>query len=130
MRSQAPDVPAVADPGRVEYAWRHRARWHAIGVRPVGPPHVLEAGSEAEFITEHYWGYTRQRDGSTVEYEVRHPSWRVWDVADAKLDCDIATMYGDPFVEALGAAPCSAFLAEGSAVTVCRPVPLENHRGS
>jgi len=124
MRSHAPDVPVVADPGRVAYEWRHRARWNAIRVRPVGLSRVLEAGSQAEFITEHYWGYTRQRDGSTVEYEVRHPSWRVWDVADAELDCDIATMYGDPFVEALSAAPCSAFLAEGSTVTVCRPTRL------
>jgi uncharacterized protein YqjF (DUF2071 family) len=56
-----------------------------------GAPRVLEAGSQAEFITEHYWGYTRQRDGRTVEYEVRHRSWRVWSVADAELDCDNAT---------------------------------------
>jgi uncharacterized protein len=128
MRSQAPDIPAVPDPGCVEYAWRYRARWNAIRVRAAGPPRVLEAGSQAEFITEHYWGYTRQPDGRTVEYEVRHPSWRVWSVADAELDCDIATMYGAPFVEALSAAPYSAFLAEGSAVEVCRPVPLNPSR--
>jgi uncharacterized protein YqjF (DUF2071 family) len=128
MRSQAPDIPAVPDPGCVEYAWRYRARWNAIRVRAAGPPRVLEAGSQAEFITEHYWGYTPQPDGRTVEYEVRHPSWRVWSVADAELDCDIATMYGAPFVEALSAAPYSAFLAEGSAVEVCRPVPLNPSR--
>ncbi len=121
MRSEAPDVPAVTDPGRVAYSWRHRGRWNAIGVRPAGPPRALEAGSEAAFITEHYWGYTSQRDGSTIEYEVRHPSWRVWNVAEAELDCDVAAMYGDRFAEALGAAPSSAFLAEGSVVTVCRP---------
>ncbi len=125
MRSDAPDVAAAADPGPVSYSWRHRGRWNAIHVRPIGPARVLEPGSQAEFITEHYWGYTPQRDGGTVEYEVRHPSWRVWDVADADLDCDVAAMYGDRFVQALSAAPCSAFLAEGSAVTVCRPTRLQ-----
>jgi uncharacterized protein len=125
MRSEAPSAPAVAEPGRVAYSWRHRGRWNAIRVLPAGGPRALEPGSQAEFITEHYWGYTAQRDGSTVEYEVRHPSWRVWDVADADLDCDVAAMCGDRFVAALSAAPASAFLAEGSAVTVCRPTRVE-----
>ena len=44
---------------------------HTRSIR--GPARALEAGSEAEFITEHYWGYTPQRDGGTVEYVVRHP---------------------------------------------------------
>ncbi len=121
MRSEVPAVSAVADPGRVAYSWRYRGRWNAVRVLPVGVPRALEPGSQAEFITEHFWGYTPQRDGGTIEYKVRHPSWRVWDVADADLDCDVPTMYGDRFVEALSAAPSSAFLAEGSAVTVCRP---------
>ena len=69
MRSEAPDIPAVADPGRVAYSWRHRGRWNAIRVRSAGPARALEPGSEAEFITEHYWGYTPQRDGGTVEYK-------------------------------------------------------------
>jgi uncharacterized protein YqjF (DUF2071 family) len=126
MRSQTPLAAAVSEPGRVEYAWRHRGRWNALRVASVGAPAALQAGSEAAFITEHYWGYTPQRDGSTVEYEVRHPSWRVWDVTDAALDCDVAAMYGHGFVDALAAPPCSAFLAEGSAVTVYRPSRLES----
>jgi hypothetical protein len=44
---------------------------------------ALGAGSEAAFITEHYWGYTRQREGGTIEYRVEHPSWQIWDRAEA-----------------------------------------------
>ena len=51
-------------------------------------------GSEAEFITEHYWGYTRQRDGGTLEYQVEHPSWPVWMLDDAAFEGDPATLYG------------------------------------
>jgi len=105
-------------PDGVRYEWRHGGRWHSLSVDVQGAPSELEAGSEAEFITEHYWGYTRQRDGGTVEYEVRHPRWRFWAAQASKLDCDVCKFYGEPFADALAAAPCSAFLAEGSEVAV------------
>ncbi|HZN56056.1 MAG TPA: DUF2071 domain-containing protein, partial [Candidatus Polarisedimenticolaceae bacterium] len=38
----------------------------------------IEPGSEAEFMTHRGWGYTRQRDGGTLEYEVEHSHWRIW----------------------------------------------------
>lgn len=39
-----------------------------------GASRTLESGSEAEFITEHYWGYTKQRDGGTLEIPGRTSS--------------------------------------------------------
>ncbi|MCC7233669.1 MAG: DUF2071 domain-containing protein [Bryobacterales bacterium] len=100
------------------YAWRHARRWNSFDVSVEGEPRALIAGSEAEFITEHYWGYTRQRDGGTVEYEVRHPPWRVWTALEAQLDVDVRGFYGDAYAEALAARPRSSFLASGSAVEV------------
>src|SRR5688572_13158966 len=44
--------------------------------------------------SEHYWGYSAQRDGGTVEYRVEHPRWRVWQVKEARFDCDVAAIYG------------------------------------
>lgn len=114
----------VAAAGPCEYAWRLAGRWHSLRISPQGDPSVAAQGSEEQFITEHYWGYTRQRDGSTIEYRVEHPPWRVWQAAEAKLDCDAAKVYGSPFAAALAAAPCSAFLADGSRVTVYRPAHL------
>lgn len=112
--------PASAHPRSVEYSWQFRGRSNALKLTTRGAPRPLAPGSEAEFITEHYWGYNRQRDGSTLEYRVEHPPWRVDDVADADLDCDVAALYGEHFCQRLTAAPCSAFLAEGSAVRVRR----------
>ncbi len=105
-------------PGEVAYEWRHEGRWHRLEAETVGTPALPAAGSEAEFITEHYWGYTAQRDGGCKEYRVEHPQWPAWEVRRARLDCDIARLYGPPFAEALTAPPCSAFVAEGSAVAV------------
>jgi hypothetical protein len=83
-----------------------------------GPSAPAPEGSEAEFITEHYWGYARQRDGGTVEYQVEHPRWRVWRAESATLDCDVAALYGPAFAECLSAPPRSALLADGSPIVV------------
>jgi len=120
MRSTTPTSP-TAPPGRVAYEWLTRSRWQHVSGTAFGDPAVPPPGSEAAFITEHYWGYTRQRDGGTVEYEVRHPPWRVWAVESPELVADVHGLYGAAFAEALAAPPASALLAEGSPVVVYPP---------
>ena len=107
-----------------EYAWRSGGAWTGFSVRTVGAPTALESDSEAEFITEHYWGYTRQRDGGTVEYRVDHPRWNVWNASDVRLTGDFAAVYGRDLARVLDGAPRSAFVADGSAVTVFRPTKI------
>jgi uncharacterized protein YqjF (DUF2071 family) len=118
-----------ADPGTprvVRYEWRQADRWQSLEVEPVDLPALPAADSQEEFLTEHYWGYTVQRDGGTLEYQVRHPQWRVWRAARASLNCDVARLYGDAFVPFLRERPVSALLAEGSRIAVFRGhlVPL------
>ena len=81
-------------------------------------------GSEEEFITEHYWGYSSLRGGGAVEYKVEHPRWRVWPLLRPVLDCDVATLYGARFAGPLAGEPSSAFLADGSEVAVYSGVSL------
>ncbi len=100
------------------YFWQFGGRENSLKLTVAGPAQPLAAGSEAEFITEHYWGYNRQRAGSTMEYHVEHPRWRVYEALETTLDCDVVGLYGDAFRESLSRPPVSAFLAEGSAVTV------------
>lgn len=114
----AVDLPEHAGPGSVAYHWRYRGRWNGLRARTVGPAQPLTSGSQAEFITEHYWGYAAQRDAGCVEYQVEHPRWRVWSAVDAVLDCDVGTLYGESFVDALSATPTSAFVADGSPIAV------------
>lgn len=107
-----------SDMGTAEIGWQTRSRWNTLHVEFEGDPVLPEPGSEAEFITEHYWGYTLQRDGGTIEYQVEHPQWSLWRATHADLACDIGDLYGDPFVEPLSANPASAFVAVGSDVCV------------
>lgn len=104
--------------GRVSYEWRVDNRWQRVSCGVTGPPVLPPDDDERTFIAEHYWGYGRWRDGSTGEYEVRHPRWRVWNALEPELDVDVARLYGPAFVEALSARPVSAFVAEGSPVEV------------
>lgn len=105
-----------------EYSWRFAGEEHSLRIAAHGEALPLQQGSEAEFITEHYWGYNRQRNGSTLEYRVEHPRWRIYETSDARLDCDVAKLYGTAFDGCLNCKPSSAFLAEGSAVTVFKGV--------
>ena len=123
MRSSVPEQ-LIDAPGRLTYEWRIAGKWQRLAATAAGPPTVAPSESEAAFITEHYWGYTRQRDGGTVEYEVAHPAWRVWTGADPVLRVDIADVYGEPFVRALSGPPTSAFIALGSPVIVRVPCRL------
>jgi uncharacterized protein YqjF (DUF2071 family) len=115
----------VGDNWQVSYAWQEHERWNSISAELSGTPIVAAPGTEEEFITEHYWGYVAQRTGAALEYRVEHPRWRVWRAARATLDCDVARCYGEQFSTALEAEPTSAFLADGSAITVYRGERLD-----
>jgi uncharacterized protein YqjF (DUF2071 family) len=124
MRHRISGKPTNQAPDAVEYGWRERGGWGRLSLEPTGESRALAEGSEAEFITEHYWGYTRQRDGGTMEYEVRHARWRTWRARRASLEGDLVSLYGAAFASALAREPDSAFLADGSPVSVFRPSRL------
>ena len=111
-------------PWSLAYSWRHDGRWSRIAVVLDGEPYRPGEGSEEAFITEHYWGYNTQRDGSTLEYQVEHPRWNVWRAKDTELLCDISALYGQEFVPFLSRAPSSCFVADGSEIVVRRGVSL------
>jgi uncharacterized protein len=102
---------------KVEYSWRRGCKWESLKMSASGEPHAIAAGSHAEFITEHYWGYTRVRAGCS-EYRVEHPRWKIWNANDFEFRGDTAALYGPQFVETLSAPPRSAFIAEGSPITI------------
>jgi uncharacterized protein YqjF (DUF2071 family) len=113
-------VPASATDrtGRCEYAWRYGGRRYQMSADFHGLPKPLTPGSEEEFIAEHYWGYTRRSDGSTSEYLVEHRPWKCWSVDAAEFTGDAAAIYGGAFAEVLRQSPSSAFVLDGSEVSV------------
>jgi hypothetical protein len=82
---------APKEPLHVSYSWAARlGGWAHLTIETSdATPQPIAPGSEEEFITEHYWGYTRQRDGGTIEYRVEDPSWRVWQSERASVTGDV-----------------------------------------
>lgn len=102
----------------VEYSWRVRDQRNRLFLETAGDSIAPEPGGLEQFITEHYWGYGRQRSGGSVEYRVAHERWRVAAAASSGFEGDGTATYGAAFAEVLRGKPESAFLAEGSAVEV------------
>jgi uncharacterized protein YqjF (DUF2071 family) len=101
-----------------EYSWRSGSEQCAMSIETEGASFLPSEGSAGQFITEHYWGYAKQRDGGCLEYEVQHPPWRVWNAKRAGFSGDASAIYSAEFARVLQREPDSAFLAKGSAVTV------------
>lgn len=101
----------------VEYSWRRGRKWESLKLSASSDAQTIPAGSHAEFITEHYWGYTCFRGGCS-EYRVEHPRWKVWNATSYDFQADVASLYGEQFVDVLSPKPRSAFIADGSPIQV------------
>jgi uncharacterized protein YqjF (DUF2071 family) len=97
------DRAAEGETERVRYEWLHGGQWAHLEVETKGAPTIPVPESEQAFISEHYWGYTAQRDGGCLEYHVSHLPWRVWAVRRASIACDAAGLYGASFAPVLRA---------------------------
>jgi uncharacterized protein YqjF (DUF2071 family) len=102
----------------VSYEWKHRGSWCSVAVETEAKPVTIEACSVEEFITEHYWGFTKRSDGGTSQYAVKHPRWMVYPVRKCAVSADFGALYGERFAALNGVEPESVLLAEGSAVSV------------
>jgi hypothetical protein len=101
-----------------EYSWGSGAHLCTMRIRTEGQGFIPAEGSLSQFITEHYWGYTARPGGKSFEYEVQHPKWLVREGKSSEFSGDSAPFYGAALARVLQRPPDSAFLAEGSPVTV------------
>ena len=100
------------------YSWKERGEWQRFRVATAIASEAIPKGSETEFITEHYWGYSKQSESKTTEYEVTHPKWEAYAVKDFDIHVDFGKVYGSDFEMLNTAKPKSVMLAEGSEITV------------
>ena len=105
----------------LQYDWRIDGGWHSLRATVAGPASVPRSGSEAQFVVAHDWGYTRQRDGGTAEYEVSRPAWRVTTATVDRFEPDARML---ALIPELAGTPTSTVVSEGSLVAVSRPAPL------
>jgi uncharacterized protein YqjF (DUF2071 family) len=104
----------------VAYQWRLNGRWCKLSADAFGAPELPQEESLEQFITEHYWGYSKQRATGSLEYRVTHARWRVWVSLAAGFEGDASSLYGVELAKIIQGRPASAFIAEGSPVVVFR----------
>ncbi|MGH2667179.1 YqjF family protein [Flavobacterium sp.] len=102
----------------VSYHWKNQRKTHSIEVNAYDFSTPIEADSEEEFITEHYFGYTKYNKNTTYEYEVKHPKWNQYAIKDHKIDIDFKETYGTGFSFLGNLVPASVFLTDGSEIQV------------
>lgn len=100
----------------IRYSWKDKT-WHSIEIKAEKEPLPMENHSEFEFITEHYFGFTK-RENKTSEYEVYHPKWDYYVVKSYQLEIDFNKIYGQDFRFLNNQKPNSVMLAEGSEIEV------------
>ena len=104
----------------ISYQWKIGTEWNYLKAIAESEAKYIINGSEEEFITEHYWGYTFINKASTGVYKVAHPQWKIHAVESYDIHCSMEKLYGRPFKEALSQQPRSVFLAEGSPIQVMK----------
>ena len=100
------------------YEWKLNGHWNCLGGTVSNKLAPITAGSQKEFILEHYWGYNKIGEELTIEYQVEHISWNAGTVTDPVFDAGIARLYGKKFEPFLSKQPYSAFFADGSDIIV------------
>lgn len=101
----------------VEYAWKN-GNWNKFSVIANPTSEAIPPNSDADFITEHYWGYTKIGENVTSEYGVGHPRWETYPISAYEIDIDFEKNYGKDFSHLKGAKPDSIMLVEGSEIYV------------
>jgi uncharacterized protein YqjF (DUF2071 family) len=99
------------------YSWKME-KWNSMKIQLENKPFPIHKNSEEEFITEHYWGYTKIDDKSTLEYQVEHPRWNLLPVKNYELSIDFEENYGSQFASLNSLSPHSVFVADGSEVII------------
>ncbi|WP_183566376.1 YqjF family protein [Mucilaginibacter sp. SP1R1] len=116
MRSAITEAPD--NHTRFLYEWKFNGKWNKLGATVSNQLADIKPGSAEEFIFEHYWGYNKLSNLSTMEYQVEHVAWQTGVVKDYVFDADVAGLYGKAFEPYLKKQPVSAFFAAGSAIKV------------
>jgi hypothetical protein len=107
-------------PPDIEYHWKVGEKWNEIRIRGRSRVKDIREGSKVEFIFRHPDRYVVDKQG-VWRAELQTPGWVVWDVAQAKFDCDVKQLFGEKFVKSMSRRPASVFLSRGNEVKLSKP---------
>jgi len=102
----------------ISYALKNKGKWQKIALTTANNSKPFTPESMTQFITEHYWGYSKKDENKTNEYEVRHPQWEAYEVLHHNVEIDFGQLYGKDFEMLNNQEPDSTQCMEGSAISI------------
>lgn len=108
-------------PPDIEYQWMVRERWNDIRIRGRSRVKDIRPDSKAGYVFRHADRYVVNEKG-VWRSELSTPGWVIWDVAQARFECDVENLFGAQFSKAMSRRPSSVFLSRGNEVSVSKPM--------
>ena len=109
---------------RVAYRWDCGGRTHLISAEADTAAAMPVPGSLDDFLTSRYWGYNGKPGRRTRAYQLTRPAWPIRAVSRWEVDCNFASVYGEPLAGVMRNAPASVVLTAGSRASVGLPTTL------
>ncbi len=100
-----------------EYSWSNHGQNQSVFVKLDNELQIPDSNSIEEFISEHYWGFTKSNQ-STLVYEVKHPQWKTSTITEYSIDVDFSRVYGKDFEFLNEKQPSNVCFARGSEIEV------------
>jgi uncharacterized protein YqjF (DUF2071 family) len=119
MEMKKAKVP-VNRPPDLQYLWKVRERLNDIRIRGRSRVKEIRPDTKLEYVLRHADRYVVNEKG-IWRSRLSTPEWIIWDVAQAKFDCDVERLFGSQFVKAMAKRPASVFLSRGNEVAISKP---------
>lgn len=102
----------------ISYSLHKNNQTHTITVTTDNTNIDIKPQGHQDFIIERYFGYTKNKQDKTIEYEVRHKPWQTQGIINHKIDINFEDVYGEKFSFLNNLKPDSIYFTEGSRTSV------------
>jgi len=108
----------MGDHMETAYEWKHLDKWNKLTAKAGKRSTPIRQNRFNEFIADHYYGFRKNGETKTYQYEVEHELWETFNVIDYSVNCDFGSLFGNEFSILNKEKPKSVFMLKGSEVRI------------
>jgi len=108
----------MGDHMETAYEWKHLDKWNRLTAKAGKRSTPIRQNRFNEFIADHYYGFRKNGETKTYQYEVEHELWETFNVIDYSVNCDFGSLFGNEFSILNKEKPKSVFMLKGSEIRI------------
>lgn len=108
----------MGDHMETAYEWKHLDKWNKLTAKAGKRSTPIRQNRFNEFIADHYYGFRKNGETKTYQYEVEHELWETFNVIDYSVNCDFGSLFGNEFSILNKEKPKSVFMLKGSEIRI------------